>query len=720
MATPTPKRFRVVALVSGGKDGTLAAMTLAARAECEVVALANVRPYDDDAHELDSHCFQTVAHECVDALAACAGVDVFRRRMRGGSVTITRTYARSDVRDEVEDLRTLLRAVKRAKPETNAVCSGAILSDYQRLRVESVCADLGLTSLAPLWRVEQREILRRCAEEKVDARLVKTAAMGLDPRKHLGMSVVEATGDLIRAEDMYGSHCAGEGGEFETLVVDCPLFKRGRLELTETRTVTTSEDPFAPTAHLVVDKYDVVLKETPDGEVIPPGRVIWVNDDDCLDVEEEEKEQMQMDFIERDEHSEGRVVFESASCVVRYVTIERSSVANVSCSARPMAGRDATHETCAEAIFQCMGELVRSMPASTTFKKIAMTHVYLDDMSQFAKVNAVYAKYMPSIEPSARACVATCLSSGAKVQIDCVFVNAHMGPRKSLHVQSISSWAPACIGPYGQSISVDGLAYVAGQIGMEPTTLDLVPGIVPQLERAMRSAVAVAEITGAPLGARSLAVTLYTNAKYEDEYAAAGASAHPANVMFESFSREVDSSDRVFSWRPLVTQLVVTDLPKGAIGEIEPILLVDEGPVSHSSNTEDEDDVDVLRKESRAGASSILPDLSDVASSSVYRPRCFMRCTIVGYRDVAVTAVLDHVRERLHEAFLTPERLISCRLYHRAEDEDIARAVDDAVRTLVSGIDCAKPRCIIVPVVACGVDRDFGASFVLETYAQCP
>ena len=49
--------------------------------------------------------------------------------------------------DEVEDLRALLAGVKKAMPEVNAVCSGAILSDYQRLRVESVCADLGLTSI---------------------------------------------------------------------------------------------------------------------------------------------------------------------------------------------------------------------------------------------------------------------------------------------------------------------------------------------------------------------------------------------------------------------------------------------------------------------------------------------------------------------------------------------------------------------------------------------
>ena len=104
------------------------------------------------------------------------------------------------------------------------------MSDYQRLRVEAVCADLGLTSLAPLWRVPQRECCDGCAT-RARRGLVKVAAMGLSPSKHLGASIADASEELCRIEDEYGSYCAGEGGEFETLVVDCPMFVRGRLAL---------------------------------------------------------------------------------------------------------------------------------------------------------------------------------------------------------------------------------------------------------------------------------------------------------------------------------------------------------------------------------------------------------------------------------------------------------------------------------------------------------
>lgn len=57
--------------------------------------------------------------------------------------------------DEVEDMFLLLNEVKRQIPNIRGVSSGAIASDYQRLRVESVCSRLGLVSLSYLWKQDQ-------------------------------------------------------------------------------------------------------------------------------------------------------------------------------------------------------------------------------------------------------------------------------------------------------------------------------------------------------------------------------------------------------------------------------------------------------------------------------------------------------------------------------------------------------------------------------------
>ena len=74
--------------------------------------------------------------------------------------------------DEVEDLFLLLQDVLAAHPCIRGVAVGAILSSYQRVRVEAVCARLGLTSVAYLWQRNQDELLQEmvcsCAYSRQD------------------------------------------------------------------------------------------------------------------------------------------------------------------------------------------------------------------------------------------------------------------------------------------------------------------------------------------------------------------------------------------------------------------------------------------------------------------------------------------------------------------------------------------------------------------------
>ena len=50
---------------------------------------------------------------------------------------------------------------------------------------------LGLTPLAYLWRREQEELLKEMIDCHVNAILIKVAALGLDPKKHLGRTLAE-------------------------------------------------------------------------------------------------------------------------------------------------------------------------------------------------------------------------------------------------------------------------------------------------------------------------------------------------------------------------------------------------------------------------------------------------------------------------------------------------------------------------------------------------
>ena len=100
--------------------------------------------------------------------------------------------------DEVEDLRGAPRGGGAKMLSVRAVSAGAILSDYQRLRVEAVCSDLGLVSLAYLWQQPQSSVLGTSSDSHVHAVLVKVAAMGLEPKKHLGATLAGRAEDVAR------------------------------------------------------------------------------------------------------------------------------------------------------------------------------------------------------------------------------------------------------------------------------------------------------------------------------------------------------------------------------------------------------------------------------------------------------------------------------------------------------------------------------------------
>lgn len=215
--------MKVVALVSGGKDSCYAMMKCIQYGH-EIVALANLIPADDAIDELDSYMYQTVGHQIVVSYAKCMGLPLFRRRIRGSTRHHDLSYSMTPG-DEVEDMFILLKEVKRQIPSVTAVSSGAIASDYQRLRVESVCSRLGLVSLAYLWKQDQSFLLQEMIKNGIIAIAVKVAAIGLNPSKHLGKEIAYLEPHLHKLKELYGINVCGEGGEYETLTFDCPLFK---------------------------------------------------------------------------------------------------------------------------------------------------------------------------------------------------------------------------------------------------------------------------------------------------------------------------------------------------------------------------------------------------------------------------------------------------------------------------------------------------------------
>ena len=572
--------MQVVALVSGGKDSVYCAMRARAHGH-EVAALANLFPPAAlGGADADSHMYQTVGHECVGLYARCMNLPLFRKEIRGGSKNLDLVYRR-EAGDEVEDLRLLLREVVRQLPGVRGVCSGAIRSDYQRTRVEAVCADLGLVSYAFLWRRPQDRLLGEMVAQGLEAVLVKVAGLGLEPGKHLGRTLGAMRPHLLRLHERFGCHVCGEGGEFESLTLDCPLFEHGRLDALETEAVAAGADA----GYLKVKRVAFVPKRPNDERA----RVVLVEGDPVDGAEDAEGGEPPGGAAPAPgEAGEG----EAGGAEVE-VEVEAEVEAEVREHAHYLllAGRDRTpaaggggKEATEAALRRILVRFEGMLAARGLDWSCALyVHFYLADMALFPDVNAVYRSVIPLWNPPARCCVEVPFANSS-VAIDVLCAADPGSARRSvLHVQSVSEWAPPSIGPYSQSASFARLAYLAGQIGLDPASMALVlGGLVAEARRAMRSCECVARAIGSSVKDHLLAATVYHTGPgdglgtVEEEWATF--LREPAEADPESFElygeNEYAPVGRAAPWGPaaLTAYVQLPALPKGAAVEIQPVL----------------------------------------------------------------------------------------------------------------------------------------------------
>jgi len=133
-------------------------------------------------------------------------------------------------------------------------------------------------------------------------------------------------------------------------------------------------------------------------------------------------------------------------------------------------------------------------------------------MDLFPTLNAIYATFFGTSPPT-RACVAVDLPPSVRVKLDCfAYAETDPGQRTALHVQGMSYWAPANIGPYSQAVLVDEHTFISGQIGLIPANLLLPSPRDPATETALvfqhtaRVADAVRKLSGQWKGHTQLAI----------------------------------------------------------------------------------------------------------------------------------------------------------------------------------------------------------------------
>lgn len=191
--------MRLAALISGGKD-SICALTCASYAH-EVAQLVNIQPVED------SFMYHT---PCVNVTPLIS---------QAVDIPLTSGVS-SSYEDELVVLRSLLQDL-----EVDGVVVGTIASNYQMSRFKTLCEQLQLDLYAPLWNKGSEHLLRAMAR-LMQITIVQVAAYGLD-ESWLGRSMdEEAVNDLSVLHQRYGVHIMGEGGEYETLVLDAPIFHK--------------------------------------------------------------------------------------------------------------------------------------------------------------------------------------------------------------------------------------------------------------------------------------------------------------------------------------------------------------------------------------------------------------------------------------------------------------------------------------------------------------
>ncbi len=132
------------------------------------------------------------------------------------------------------ELADLKKALARAKKEhgVEGIVTGALFSTYQRDRIEKACDAVGLKIFTPLWHMDQGQELGLLLKKKMHVVISAVAGYGFDESwicRRINSKLID---ELKALHDTYKINLAGEGGEFESLVLDAPLFRK-RIELVD-------------------------------------------------------------------------------------------------------------------------------------------------------------------------------------------------------------------------------------------------------------------------------------------------------------------------------------------------------------------------------------------------------------------------------------------------------------------------------------------------------
>ena len=222
--------MKLAALFSGGKDSTFA-IYQAKQEGHDVACLVTIFPLSDESQFLH---YPNLAMTMFQA-----------QSMKLPQLS---SYTTSDdTKIELSELEFLLVQAKQAFG-IEGIVHGGILSEFQKNHFENICRKLNLKIISPLWSIDQKEYMKKLIELNFSYIITSVSSDGLDD-SWLGREITKDDVDILEKLSIkHGFNLSFEGGEAESLVLNCPLFAsslkiiksnktwdgyRGRFEITE-------------------------------------------------------------------------------------------------------------------------------------------------------------------------------------------------------------------------------------------------------------------------------------------------------------------------------------------------------------------------------------------------------------------------------------------------------------------------------------------------------
>jgi len=197
--------MKCAVLFSGGKDSVYSAY-LANQKGYELSCLISIYSKNKE-----SYMFHTPSISQVERQAKAMDVPILIQKTHGNK------------EEELEDLE---KAIKNAikKYKIQAIVTGAIKSVYQSSRIQKICDKLKIECFNPIWQIDEIEYLNDLVKNKFKVIITGVFAYPLDQNwlgREIDKNFISEVKELYKK---FKVHPAGEGGEFESFVLDCPLF----------------------------------------------------------------------------------------------------------------------------------------------------------------------------------------------------------------------------------------------------------------------------------------------------------------------------------------------------------------------------------------------------------------------------------------------------------------------------------------------------------------